>query len=78
MRILTVVVVAMLGVTSIGCASAQRGLTPPRITVQNLEPLPSGAGQTRFRVELLVDNPNTEPLHDQTASSSSFGSPTRE
>lgn len=62
MRILIAVVAAMLGVTSTGCASAQRGLTPPRITVQNLEPLPSSAGQTRFRVGLLVDNPNTEPL----------------
>jgi LEA14-like dessication related protein len=62
MRILVAVVVAMLGVIAIGCASAQRGMTPPRITVQNLEPLPSSGGQTRFRVVLLVDNPNTEPL----------------
>ncbi len=62
MRILTVVAVAMLGVFSAGCASAQRGLVPPRITVQNLEPLPSSSGQTRFRVQLLVDNPNTDPL----------------
>jgi LEA14-like dessication related protein len=62
MRILIVVAVTMLGVTSIGCASAQRGVVPPRITVQNLEPLPSSAGETRFRVGLLVDNPNTEPL----------------
>jgi hypothetical protein len=62
MRILTFVVAATLGMTSAGCAAAQRGLTPPRITVQNLEPLPSSAGQTRFRVVLLVDNPNTDPL----------------
>ena len=62
MRILIAVVVALLGIASIGCASAQRGLAPPRITVQNLEALPSSAGQTRFRVGLLVDNPNTEPL----------------
>jgi LEA14-like dessication related protein len=62
MRIFAVIVVALLGVVAIGCASAQRGLSAPRITVQNLEPLPSSAGQTRFRVSLLVDNQNTEPL----------------
>jgi hypothetical protein len=62
MRILTLVAVAVLGFAAIGCASAQRGLTAPRITVQSLEPLPSSAGQTRFRVGLLVDNQNTEPL----------------
>ena len=30
--------------------------------MQNLEPLPSSGGETRFRVDLLVDNLNTEPL----------------
>ena len=63
MRTFTVVVVALLGILTIGCASAQRGSNvPPRITVQSLEPLPSGAGRQRFRVSLLIDNPNTEPL----------------
>lgn len=62
MRIVTLMVVALLGVAASGCASAQRGLSAPRITVQNLEPLPSRGGQTRFRVSLLVDNQNTEPL----------------
>jgi hypothetical protein len=63
MRIFTVVVVALAGVLSIGCASAQRGSSvPPRITVENLEPLPSSGGRQRFRVGLLIDNQNTEPL----------------
>jgi LEA14-like dessication related protein len=62
MRIVTAIVVTLLGVVAIGCASAQRGVSAPRITVQTLEPLPSSAGQTRFRVTLMVDNQNTEPL----------------
>jgi LEA14-like dessication related protein len=62
MRIVTVMVVILLGVAAIACASAQRGLSAPRITVQSLEPLSSRSGQTRFRVRLMVDNQNTEPL----------------
>jgi LEA14-like dessication related protein len=62
MRVLAVIVVALIGLLAIGCASAQRGLSAPRITVQSLEPLPSSGGQTRFRVNILVDNQNTEPL----------------
>jgi LEA14-like dessication related protein len=62
MRLVTVIVMALLGVVTIGCASAQRGISPPRITVQTLEPLPSSGTQTRFRVRLLVDNQNTDPL----------------
>lgn len=62
MRIASVILVSLLGVAAIGCASAQRGLSAPRITVQSLEPLPSSGAQTRFRVRLLVDNQNTEPL----------------
>jgi hypothetical protein len=62
MRIVTVLLVAFLGTVAIGCASAQRGLSAPRVTVQSLEPLPSIGGQTRFRVQLMVDNMNTDPL----------------
>jgi LEA14-like dessication related protein len=62
MRVFAVIVVALIGLLAIGCASAQRGLSAPRITVQSLEPLPSSGGQTRFRVNILVDNQNTEPL----------------
>lgn len=45
-----------------GAAHAQRGVAPPRITVASVEPLPSLAGQQRFRIALVVDNMNTEPL----------------
>ena len=62
MRIVTVMVVTLLGFAAIGCASAQRGVSAPRITVESLEPLPSQGAQTRFRLELVVDNQNTEPL----------------
>jgi LEA14-like dessication related protein len=62
MRVVTAIVVTLLGVGAIGCATAQRGLSAPRITVQSLEPLPSSGTQTRFRARLLVDNQNTEPL----------------
>jgi LEA14-like dessication related protein len=62
MRILALLVVTVLSFAAVGSASAQRGVSAPRITVQSLEPLPSSAGQTRFRVSLLVDNQNTEPL----------------
>ncbi|HUQ53416.1 MAG TPA: hypothetical protein VM692_14410 [Gammaproteobacteria bacterium] len=62
MRLVIVLLVALVGALAIGCASAQRGIVAPRITVQTLEPLPSSGGQTRFRVRLLIDNQNTEPL----------------
>lgn len=62
MRMVTVVFMALLGIAAIGCAAAQRGIVAPRITVQNLEPLPSVGTQTRFRVSLVVDNQNTDPI----------------
>jgi LEA14-like dessication related protein len=62
MRFVTALLVTLLGVVAIGCASAQRGLSAPRITVQTLEPLPSSGAQTRFRARVLIDNQNTEPL----------------
>ncbi len=63
MRIVVAFIAAvLLGSAPNGGAFAQRGLLAPRITVQNVEPLRSSAGEQRFRVNLLVDNPNTEPL----------------
>ena len=62
MRVVTAIVVTLLGVVAIGCASAQRGLSAPRVTVQSLEPLPASGGETRFRARLLIDNQNTDPL----------------
>ena len=58
-------VVALIAVVSLGAVPAasfaQRGMVPPRVTVQSLEPLPAAGGQ-RFRAVLVVDNMNTEPL----------------
>ena len=54
--------VILLGSAPIGDALAQRGLVAPSIVVQNVEPLKSSLGEQRFRVNLLIDNPNTEPL----------------
>jgi LEA14-like dessication related protein len=63
MRLATAVIaVAALGAVPFASSHAQRGVAAPRITVQQVEPLPVSAGQQRFRVTLLVDNINTEPL----------------
>ena len=60
------IVMALIAVAlvSAGPASsfAQRGMVPPRVTVQSLEPLPAAGTEQRFRAVLLVDNLNTEPL----------------
>lgn len=56
------IAVVLLGGAPSGDAFGQRGLVAPRITVQNVEPLRSSAGEQRFRVNLLIDNPNTDPL----------------
>ena len=56
------IAVILLGSALIGDAVAQRGLVAPRIVVQNVEPMKSSVGEQRFRVNLLIDNPNTEPL----------------
>lgn len=45
-----------------GACSFAANLAAPRITVENVVALPPSAGQQRFRVELLIDNPNTEPM----------------
>ena len=62
MRTQILIAAAWFGVLAAGSAPAQRGLRAPHVTVQSLEPLPSNAGETRFRVLLLIDNPNTQPL----------------
>jgi LEA14-like dessication related protein len=55
------IAVLLLGTAPIGDALAQR-LVAPQIIVQSVEPLKSSVGEQRFRVNLLIDNPNTEPL----------------
>ena len=43
-------------------AGAQRGVVPPRVSVQSLVALPAAAGPQAFRVSVLIDNVGTEPL----------------
>lgn len=62
MRILVATAVFMvLGLAEYGCSAAPRNMAPPRVTVQSLVAF-SGPGKQRFRVTLLIDNTNTEPL----------------
>jgi hypothetical protein len=56
------IAVVLLGSAPFGSSLAQRGLAPPRVKVQSLEPLPSPDGEQRFRISLLFDNMSTEPL----------------
>jgi hypothetical protein len=52
----------VVGSAAPGISFAQRGMTPPRVTVQSLEPLPAFGAEQRFRAVLRVDNLNTDPL----------------
>ena len=57
------IAVALLGSFPLECSVAQRGPATLRIGVQSLEPLPSiASGQQRFRVALVVDNLDTDPV----------------
>jgi hypothetical protein len=48
---------------SLGASAAKPKLAPPRIVVASLAALPAvSASAQRYRVSLLVDNQNTEPL----------------
>jgi hypothetical protein len=48
---------------SFGAAAGKRQTAPPHIEVANLAALPAvSASAQRYRVSLLVDNQNTEPL----------------
>jgi LEA14-like dessication related protein len=58
-RLMALLVLACLIVQP--AAGKRTPLVPPRISVQTLAALPSSTPQ-RFRVTLLVDNLNTEPL----------------
>ena len=63
MRIVAAVIAAvLLGSAPIGSAFAQRQVTGLQIVLQSLEPLQSTGRGQRFRVALLIDNMNTEPL----------------
>ena len=62
MRTQALRLVLALGLTTLLGCSSSGGVVPPRISVQNLEALPSSAGPQRFRVGLNIDNPNPDPI----------------
>jgi hypothetical protein len=63
MRIVSALIgVVLLGSAPVESSVAQRGSPTLAISVQSLEPLPSSAGQERFRVALLIDNTDTDPV----------------
>jgi len=62
MRIVTALIAAALLCSAPLSSFAQRGMAPPRLAVQSLEPLPSSPGEQYFRAVLLVDNMNDEPM----------------
>lgn len=64
MRLVTAffAMVLLCGALAGGALAQRQQLVPPRVTVESLEPLNPGSGLPRFRVNLLIDNPNTEPL----------------
>ena len=60
-KVATWLVLASICGTQLACSFAAN-LAAPRITVENVVALPPSAGQQRFRVDLVIDNPNTEPM----------------
>src|SRR5688572_18980774 len=63
MRIVTTFIALVLLVGApFGTSLAQRGMVPPHVTVQSLEPLPAAGRGQRFRAVFRVDTLNTEPL----------------
>jgi hypothetical protein len=50
--------VALLG----ACAATPPSITTPRVEIVTLSALPSTGGRQHFRIGLLIDNQNTEPL----------------
>lgn len=62
MRIVTALFLLVgLGVGLPGSAAKRQPLVPPQVTVQNIVALAASTPQ-RFRITLLIDNVNTEPL----------------
>jgi len=63
MRNVMVLIAAMLlGSAGPGTSFAQRGMVPPHVAVQSLEPLPKAGTDQRFRVVFRVVNVSDEPL----------------
>jgi LEA14-like dessication related protein len=58
----TFLALVMLGALCAACSATPRSLQPPRVEMVGLAVLSPGAASPRFRVSLLVTNPNTEAL----------------
>ena len=61
-NVMVSIAVMLLASAGPGTSFAQRGMMPPHVTVQSLEPLAKSGTDQRFRVVFRVDNLNTEPL----------------
>ena len=59
---MVVALIAVILAGAVPASFAQRGMVPPRVTVQSLEPLSAAGTGQRFRAVLVVDNMNTEPM----------------
>jgi LEA14-like dessication related protein len=51
-----------VGIVPLACAPTPRSIAIPRVEITQLSALPAGASGQRFRVDLLIDNQNPEPL----------------
>jgi hypothetical protein len=51
-----------IALAAIACAPTPRSIAIPRVEVTQLSALQAGASGQRFRLDLLVDNQNSEPL----------------
>ena len=60
--VLAFIAVGLIGAAAPESSFAQRGMAPPRVTVQSLEPLPRRGAEQRFRAVIRVDNLNEDQL----------------
>jgi LEA14-like dessication related protein len=51
-----------VAIVAVGCSATPRSIVTPRVQVTQLSSFQSGGSGQRFRVELLIDNQNPEPL----------------
>ena len=58
----TSTLVLILLVFLAGCSTVMPDIDPPKVSVENVESLPSEGGTPRFRIQLRVVNPNTQAL----------------
>jgi LEA14-like dessication related protein len=51
-----------IAIAPLACAPTPRSIAIPRVEITQLSALQAGANGQRFRVDVLIDNQNTEPL----------------